>query len=589
MMITVVLSSNMGRMLRDNVLVRKLFGIETAGSLNVLFTDKTGTLTRGKLSACAFVDAEGKTYDLDALKKRKPLWKLAYVSMAYNNASEMTGGGLARRAIGGNATDRALLEAIDGQGSDLRTLRAEGGIPFDSAHKYATMKVRGEINATLIKGAPEVILGCCTRYSTPNGGEAPFGGRQRAAVEKTSKALAGQAVRLIALAVSDKDIKPGQLPGDMTLVALVGLRDEVRPEAIRGVREAQSAGVQVVMITGDSKDTAVAIAVETGILGDPNQLAITSQELRGMSDRDLLEALPCLRVVARALPTDKSRLVKAAQALGLVAGMTGDGINDAPALKLADVGFAMGSGTEVAKEAGDIVIMDDNIASIGNAILYGRTIFKSIRKFIIFQLTINLCAVSLAVLGPFIGIETPITVLQMLWINMVMDTLAGLAFSGEPPLRDYMAEPPKRRDAPILNRYMVGQILFTGIYSMLLCLVFLATEGFGVIRSAADGRYLLTAFFGLFMFMAIFNAFNARTHRLNLLNHLAKNKLFIAVMGLIAVIQMLMLYIGGELFRTAPLSPQEMALIMMLAVSVLPIDCLRKAYLRWRKIKENGV
>lgn len=233
--------------------------------------------------------------------------------------------------------------------------------------------------------------------------------------------------------------------------------------------------MQVVMITGDNKETASAIAREAGLLdaADGEDAVLTGGELAGLSDFQVRKRLPALRVIARALPTDKSRLVRIAQEMGLVAGMTGDGINDAPALKRADVGFAMGSGTEVAKEAGDIVILDDNIASIARAILYGRTIFKSIRKFIIFQLTMNLCAVGVSIIGPFIGIDTPVTVIQMLWINIIMDTLAGLAFAGEPPLEEYMAEPPKKRDEPVLNRYMLSQIVCMGLFTIGLCVVFL--------------------------------------------------------------------------------------------------------------------
>lgn len=252
----------------------------------------------------------------------------------------------------------------------------------------------------------------------------------------------------------------------------------------------------MVMITGDNKDTAAAIAKECGLLTGKETAGavLTSAELAGMSDGEVKKRLSSLRVVARALPTDKSRLVRLAQEMDLVAGMTGDGINDAPALKKADVGFAMGSGTEVAKEAGDIVILNDNFASIARAILYGRTIFKSIRKFIIFQLTMNLCAVGVSIIGPFIGIDTPVTVIQMLWINIIMDTLAGLAFAGEPPLEEYMHEPPKRRDEPVLNRYMLHQILCMGLFTVALCVLFLKLPIHKpLFRYANDPIYLMTA------------------------------------------------------------------------------------------------
>ncbi len=589
MMITVVLSANMKRMLRDRVLVRKLVGIETAGSLNLLFTDKTGTLTRGQLRLHGFVDGNGRQYrELSQLARHPGLYTLAWAGMALGNAATLTGEGEDRRAIGGNATDRALLEATLSAPADLGEVRVEGVTPFDSTLKFSVTRVTGGLNRVLVKGAPEKILPACTRLIASSGEAQPLFAPQRAELEERMQALSAQAARLIALAVCDAPVQQGMLPSNLSLVGLVALRDELRPEAVEGVRQAEGAGVQVVMITGDSRDTAVAIAREAGLMREPGHLALTSEDLSLIDDRTLATVLPKLRVVARALPADKSRLVRIAQEAGRVTGMTGDGINDAPALKLADVGFAMGSGTEIAKEAGDIVILDDNFASIGKAILYGRTIFKSIRKFIIFQLTVNLCAVALAVLGPFFGIETPITVLQMLWINMVMDTLAGLAFSGEPPLPEYMSEPPKRRDAPILNRYMGSQIIWTGLYSMALCLYFLVT-GFGLSTPNPSEGYRLTAFFGLFMFMAVFNAMSARTHRFNLLHHLRRNGLFIGVMGLVAAVQVALLFLGGPLFRVEPLSARDLVWIACLAATVLPVDALRKWIVRRVPGVEKGV
>ena len=300
-----------------------------------------------------------------------------------------------------------------------------------------------------------------------------------------------------------------------------------------------------------------------------------------MSDDEIKRRLPFIRVVARALPSDKSRLVRLSQELGLVTGMTGDGINDAPALKKADVGFAMGSGTEVAKEAGDIVILDDNIASIAKAVLYGRTIFKSIRKFIIFQLTMNLCAVGVSLIGPFIGIDTPVTVIQMLWINIIMDTLAGLAFAGEPPLAEYMNEPPKRRGEPVLNRYMLHQILCMGIFTVILCVSFLKLPRIHLLfRYAGDPIYFMTAFFALFIFAGVFNSFNARTYRINLFSHLRKNPLFLIIMTMVAVIQLLLIYYGGSLFRTAGLTLGELRTVLLIAFLVVPADCIRKLVLR---------
>ena len=256
--------------------------------------------------------------------------------------------------------------------------------------------------------------------------------------------------------------------------------------------------------------------------------------------------------------------------------MTGDGVNDALALKKADVGFAMGSGTEVAKEASDIVILDDNFYSIVNAILYGRTIFKSIRKFIICQLTINFCSLCVSIIGPFIGIPVPITVVQMLWINMIMDTLSGLAFSYEPALLEYMYEVPKKRDEFIINRYMLNQIIVTGLFSACLCIFFLKSR----ITNQIFGENILTAFFGLIIFISIFNSFSARTHRLNILANILKNKVFIGVITFVFFMQIYLIYRGGEVFRTNGLSLYEFLIMFLFSLLVIPVDFVRKLILK---------
>ena len=331
------------------------------------------------------------------------------------------------------------------------------------------------------------------------------------------------------------------------------------------------------MITGDNKVTAMSIARDAGIINSDRDVVLTSSELNRMSDDKVKEILPRLSVVARALPTDKSRLVRLSQELGLVVGMTGDGVNDAPALKKCDVGFSMGSGTEVAKEASDIVLLDNNFNSIVKAILYGRTIFKSIRKFIIFQLTVNFCAVFLSIVGPFIGVANPVTVIQMLWVNMVMDTLAGIAFSYEAPLLEYMEEPPKKRDEKILNSYMIHEIVFTSIYSFLLCIFFLKSPFIhSFFRNGKNDIYFMSAFFGLFIFMMIFNSFNARTSRLNIFANLLSNKVFLGVIIFIVIVQVILIYYGGDLFRTTSLSLKEIEIMLVCAFSVIPVEFLRK-------------
>lgn len=588
-MITVVLSSNMKKMIKDNVLVRKLVGIETAGSLNILFTDKTGTLTKGKLSVNSFISGENSYYnDIYKLKEEKKLWKLIYLSCVYNNSAELGYNGRSRTALGGNTTDRALLNFAATYPLMDINIQKRSSIPFNSKNKYSLTEINGDMKLTLIKGAPEKILPYCSFYYDTKGNKIEFIDIFK--INKTIKDMSSKGIRIIALATSDKKSE-NLLRGfnELTLVGIIGIKDEVRENVKRSVKEVIDAGVQVVMMTGDGKDTAAAIAIEAGLITEPlEDSIITSSELNTLSDEEVIKLLPSLRVIARALPSDKTRLIRLSQSMGLVAGMTGDGINDAPALKKADVGFSMGSGTEIAKEASDIVILDDNFLSIGRAILYGRTIFKSIRKFIIFQLSINVCAVLISLIGQFIGIEHPITVIQMLWVNMVMDTLAGLAFAGEPPLPEYMEENPKAKDEKIINSYMENQIFFSGIYTTILCILFLKLPNiFNIFRFSPTDNFFMTGFFALFMFCAIFNCLNARTQRLNLLSHLWKNKSYVIVIAFVTLVQLFLLYNGGDVFRTYGLTTKEFFVVLSMSFTVIPFDLMRKSILRLRHSKEE--
>ena len=570
MMITLVLSSNMKRMLKSNVLVRKLVGIETAGSLNILYTDKTGTLTKGKLEVIGYVDSNLNIYKNSEQIKRTKLYNIVSKSFVWNNASNYDL--KENKAIGGNITDRALRIFMKDYNEVPNKIRE---IPFDSKLKYSLVTVD---KTNYIKGAPEVIIKNCNKCYDSNGIEKSFYSKTN--IYKYIEEKTKEGIRVIALATSNyyRELEPTH---NMIFLGLVLIKDEVRNEAIEGLKLVKEAGIQTVMITGDNKDTAYAIGKEVGLITSKDDLVLTSDELKNMTDEQVKQIIPKLRIVSRSLPSDKSRLVKLSQEINLVVGMTGDGVNDAPALKKADVGFAMGSGTEVSKEASDIVILDDNFLSISKAILFGRTIFKSIRKFIIVQLTINFCAIFLSIIGPFIGIDTPITVIQMLWLNMVMDTLAGLAFAYEPPLLEYMKEKPKKKDESIINKYMFGQILVVGLYSALICVLFLKLPCVKVLFPN-KGEFL-TAFFGLFIFIDIFNSFSARTNRLNLLSNITKNKVFLGIMLFIIIVQIILIYYGGALFRTTGLTFKEFQIMILIAFSVIPVDFIRKIYLRINK------
>lgn len=576
MMITLVLSSNMRRMLKNNVLVRKLTGIETAGSLNILFTDKTGTLTKGKLEVIGLINANYKEFQTELeLFKYSKYHDIVKKSIIYNNASSYDKDS---KIIGGNITDKALLEFI--KTDPTKSINTYSYVPFSSKYKYSMISLNDKEKITLIKGSPEKILQKCETYYDEFCIKRPF--IKKVNYIQRMNYYSKRGIRLLALATKEADKKELE---KLTFVGMILIKDEVRDDAIEGVRLVKDANIQLVMITGDNVDTATSIAREVGIVSNNDDLVLTSDELNSKSDEELKRILPKLRVVARSLPQDKSRLIRISEELNLVVGMTGDGVNDAPALKKADVGFAMGSGTEVAKEASDIVILDDNFLSISKAILFGRTIFKSIRKFIIVQLTINFCAISLSIICPFIGIDTPVTVVQMLWVNMVMDTLAGLAFAYEPPLIEYMKESPKKRDESIINKYMISEIVFTGLYSALLCLLFLKSKFIGgLFRDSVDKVYLMTAFFGLFIFIDIFNSFNARTSRLDIFANILDNKVFVGIMLFITVVQVLLIYYGGSVFRTAGLTFKEFLIMNFLALTVIPIDWIRKLIYR----KYNG-
>lgn len=572
MMITLVLSSNMKRMVKNNVMVRKMIGIETAGNINILFTDKTGTLTRGKLEVVGFMGGSLKEYGSETSLVDTKIYDMVKMCSIYNNSSSYSVDGI----IGGNITDRALLGFFS---DDFRSVKKISSISFDSKNKYSSTFVDDSgTKYNLVKGAPEVILSKCTRYYSDMGDIRSFYNKSK--INEVINLKASNGIRVLALAYSNVNSLD-----NLIFLGLMFIKDEVRDEAIQGISLVNKAHIQTVMITGDNKNTAISIASEVGIITSSDDLVLTSDEFSSMSDDEVKSVLPRLRVLARSLPRDKSRLVRISQDMGLVVGMTGDGVNDAPALKKADVGFAMGSGTEVAREASDIIILDDNFLSISKAILFGRTIFKSIRKFIIFQLTVNICAVGLSIVGPFIGIETPVTVIQMLWINMVMDTLAGIAFSYEPPLVEYMDEFPKSKNEPIINNYMKNEILVTGFYSSLLCVLFLKLPIISsIFRDGVNNEYLMSAFFGLFIFIGIFNSFNARTSRINIFANLFGNKVFLCVILFIAVVQVILIYCGGNLFRTVGLSFKEFNFMLVFAMTVIPFDWIRKYMLKRRKI-----
>ena len=574
MMVTLVLSSNMKKMLKDNVLVRKLMGIETAGSINILFTDKTGTLTNGKLEVTDFVSGSLKKYDYTELIK-SPLSKIVKISCTVNNASSFSNNNI----IGGNTTDQAILKYIKKNNINISKINE---IPFDSNNKYSVVQINDKERINLVKGAPELLIKYCRYFYNDTGKKEKLNINQMLKISKQIKKECEKGIRVIVL-ITNTNMEMTNF-NNSCLVGYLLIKDNIRKNVKDSLKMVNEAGIDVVMLTGDNKDTAESIAKELNMLKE-DSLVLTHQELNTMSDDELKNKIRRIKVIARMLPNDKSRLIRVCQELDMVVGMTGDGVNDAPALKRADVGFSMGSGNEVAKEASDVIILDNNFLSITKAILYGRTIFKSIRKFIILQLTINFCALALSIIGPFINISTPITVIQMLWINMVMDTLAGLAYAFEPPLKRYMMEKPKAKNEPIINKYMYIQIITMGIFSSLLCFIFLKLPF--ISNWYRSSETLMAAFFGLFIFLDIFNSFNARTSRINIFSNILKNKIFIIIMILIVLIQIMMIYYGGSLFRTTALSLKELLLMILIASMVIPVSTILKMYLKNKNINND--
>ena len=566
LMISLVLMQNTSKMLDHNVLVRKAEGIETAGSLNILFSDKTGTITKGELEVVDFFTADGTSISANELRHHGKVK------------------GLLDKVIGGNATDQALLKFIGEEtfcmldGNDGCKVSAHQG--FNSSNKFSQARIES-IGKTFYKGAPERLLAKATKYLD---GDGQIKEIDQKALNQKIDSLAAKAMRVLAFGYSEKELVKNQINDDLVIIGLVAIRDDVRPSAKDAIRQVQEAGIQVVMITGDRLETAVAIAKDAGLLKNESDRALSSAQLNQMSDEEVKAILPQIRVIARALPTDKSRMVRLCQEMNLVVGMTGDGVNDSPALKRADVGFAMGSGTEAAKEAGKIVILDDNFSSIKDAIWYGRTIYHNILKFCKFQLVINVTAVVVSAVAPFLGIEEPLKVTHLLFVNLVMDGLGAMMLGNEPALSKYMKEAPRRRDEGIISKDMMTQIGFMGIWLVILSFLFLKLP---VLTNLFDNKAQhLTAYFVLFIFSALFNGFNVRDERFGIFKRLNENPDFLKVFFIIMLVQIMIVNAAaipfqvfiwiGKMFSCIPFGAKGWIVTVLLSMTMIPVDCLRK-------------
>lgn len=582
LMISMVLMQNTSKMLKHNVLVRKAVGIETAGSLNVLFSDKTGTITKGVLEVVDFFLGDGNSINIKDTSKHSAVKGLLDIAIGKNSQSMFDS---EHRVIGGNSTDQALMKFLGEE--TFKTLDANKDYiiarqqNFNSTNKFAQSEIPS-LGKVFYKGAPERLLEHATKYIDENGNIKAL---DRAVIDRKIDELAAKAMRVLAFGYSETEFIEDKINSDLVIIGMAGIRDDVRPESIEAIKAVQGAGIQVVMITGDRLETAVAIAKDAGLLRTNTDRAVTSAQLNEMSDDEIKEIIPDIRVIARALPTDKSRMVRLCQEMNLVVGMTGDGVNDSPALRRADVGFAMGSGTEAAKEAGEIVILDDNFKSIKDAIWYGRTIYHNILKFCKFQLVINVAAVIVSAIAPFFGIDAPLKVTHLLFVNLVMDSLGVIMLGNEPELEVYMTEKPRRRDENIVSPQMAAQILTMAVWVTVISFLYLKLPFFVNLFETPEKH--LTGYFVLFIAAALFNGFNVRDDGFAIFAGLGKNKGFLQVFFAIILVQACIVnaalvplapfkWISG-MFSCVPFGIKGWFAVIVLAATMIPVDLIRKA------------
>ena len=579
LMISLVLMQNTSKMLDHNVLVRKAEGIETAGSLNILFSDKTGTITKGMLEVVDFFTADGNSIDIPDLKNHGKVKGLIDLAIGKNTQSMFDA---SHKVIGGNATEQALLKFI-GE-TTFRAVEANKEYvvtahqSFNSTNKFSQARI-DSVGKTFYKGAPERLLACAKKYLDENGNIKDI---DLDVLNRKVDELASKAMRVLAFGYSEKELVESKINDDVVIIGLVGIRDDVRSEAKEAIEMVQNAGIQVVMITGDRLETAIAIAKDAGLLKNNTDRALSSAQLNEMTDDEVKKIIPHIRVIARALPTDKSRMVRLCQEMNLVVGMTGDGVNDSPALKRADVGFAMGSGTEAAKEAGKIVILDDNFKSIKDAIWYGRTIYHNILKFCKFQLVINVAAVVVSAIAPFFGVEEPLKVTHLLFVNLVMDSLGAIMLGNEPALKKYMTEKPRRRDESIISKQMMAQIVTMGAWLTLLSFVYLKHPFF--IGLFDNEMQHLTGYFVLFIISALFNGFNVRDDGYGIFKGLNENTGFLKVFIIIVFVQALIVNAAivpafkwiGNMFSCEPFGIMGWIAVILLGATMIPVDLIRK-------------
>ncbi len=564
MAVTLALALNMRRMLKSNVLVRKLHASETMGAVTVICTDKTGTLTQNKMRVGHITPANPSDPNSELLLN---------VAMAVNSTAELDG-----ENVVGNPTEGALLLWLRDHDKHYATLRQQYKVvsqqPFSTEKKYMLTTVdMGDKTMTFVKGAPEMVLDMCA----PDAPE-----RQRA--EEVLAHYQQQAMRTLAFAYAIGD-EPFRLQG------VVAISDPVRPDVLPAVAECQRAGIQVKVVTGDTSATAIEIARQIGVWpahGEREEATwhITGTEWASLSDEEAFKRCMALRVMSRARPTDKQRLVEMLQRHGEVVAVTGDGTNDAPALNHAHVGLSLGSGTSVAKQASDITLLDDSFHAIANAVMWGRSLYKNIQRFLYFQLVVNLSALLLVLGGSIIGTEMPLTVTQILWVNLIMDTFAAMALASLPPSHEVMRDKPRRDTDFIISRPMARGILFCGMVFFLGMFVFLIwceRHGAGSVVDVHE----LTLFFTTFVMLQFWNLFNAKSlgSDYSAFRYFWRDGGLVLVLALVFIGQWIIVTFGGKMFRTLPLLFEEWGAITVGTSVVLWAGELWRGWKRWRNRK----
>lgn len=566
LIVKLVTKQNVKIMEGFNILAKNPGKIPELAYVDLICTDKTGTLTTGIMTPKVIIDGAGNEVD-----KNSDLWKVIKANISLNNSATFDS---ENNITGGNSIDRAVLSLI--KPDDYTDICKRNPLiqkqVFNSQNKYSAFesKYNWGDSFTYYKGAPEKLLEHCTHWMDLEA--IPFHENEKEELCEKIKSMTERSIRCIALAYSNRPLVENVLPDDMIFLGVIGVVDPVRAEVPAAVETAHKAGIQVIEITGDCIETARAVAAECGIYKD-GDVALTNDEFEAMTDDEVKQIIPSLRVISRCSPNTKLRLVTLAQEIGRSVAMTGDGVNDSPALKRADVGFGMQSGSDVAKEASDIILTDDNFASVVKAVELGRTFMHNIMMFLEFQLPINISLLILSVIYPMITASALLASVQILIVNIIMDSLNSLSFGGEPPKEEYMTENPIKKGSGLFirgakKRITLSTVTFIALYGVIT---------FGPIsKMFPTETTAMTARFALLCFMAVFNGFNIRTEHINLFNGIGKNKMFSAIAVGIFAMTFVLCNFAGNLVKVTALDLQHWMVILILSFMVIPVDLIRK-------------